>query len=182
MMEKNQLRNHMKTIRDFIIAEEKDQYDRVIFNKVINSEYYNKSSIIFVYVSFNSEVDTHRIIKHALENNKIICVPKIINKTKGMKAVRINTIEELKRNSFGILEPENFSNIINPEEIELMIIPGLAFDKKGGRVGYGAGYYDKYIKAAKKNIKKVGLAYRFQLVSEVPKEEHDVVMDVIITD
>lgn len=181
MMEKEQLRNHIKTIRNSMTANEKMEYDEAIYNKVINSDYYSKSKTIFIYVSFGSEVDTHRIIKHGLENNKIICVPKIINKAKGMKAVRINTMKELKANSFGILEPQTFLNTINPEEIDLMLIPGLAFDKKGGRLGYGAAYYDRFIKCARKNIYKIGLAYHFQLVSEILMEEHDMAIDDVIT-
>jgi 5-formyltetrahydrofolate cyclo-ligase len=97
-----------------------------------------------------------------------------------MKAVIIQSMNELQLSSFGILEPEDFQNSVDPKEIDLLFIPGLAFDKKGGRIGYGAGYYDRYLKTVREDAYKVGLAYDFQIIPSVPMETYDTFIDDII--
>ncbi|HID0825153.1 TPA: 5-formyltetrahydrofolate cyclo-ligase, partial [Clostridium botulinum] len=81
-----------------------------------------------------------------------------------------------------ILEPKNFKNIVDSKEIDLAILPGLAFDNKGGRLGYGGGFYDRFIPKLKKEVSKIALAYDFQILKEVPKDAHDVLVDDIIID
>lgn len=179
-MDKKELRQYIKDIRNNVSQEQKSYLDNLIFEKAINSDYYKSSDCIFIYVSFGNEVDTHRIINYSLANNKIICVPKVINKKEGMKAVRIQSLEELHLSSFGILEPKDLQNSVDPKEIDLLFIPGLAFDNKGGRIGYGAGYYDRFLKTVREDAYKVGLAYDFQIVSSVPMENYDTFIDNLI--
>jgi 5-formyltetrahydrofolate cyclo-ligase len=181
-MDKKALRKHMMELRQSFSNETRSQYDSIIYNKLINCEYYNNAKVIFVYVSFMDEADTHKIINHALQNNKTVCVPKIINRTEGMKAVKIDSLSELKENGFGILEPETTTAAVDPKDIELILVPGLAFDKNGGRLGYGAGYYDRFFCEVRAEVKKIAVAYSFQVVDEVPMEEHDVLIDHIVTD
>ncbi len=171
----------MKKLRESVSSEIKSQYDEAIYKKLINSTYYDNAKVIFVYVSFGYEVDTHRIINHALKDNKIVCVPKVLNRTEGMKAVKINSLEELKVSNFGVLEPESTINEVEPLDIDLLLIPGLAFDENGGRLGYGAGYYDKFLGEIRTNANKIGLSYSFQLMEAVPIEEHDMPIEHIIT-
>jgi len=180
-MNKNELREHMKSLRDSIAVKDKADMNRSILNKVVMNKFYTEAETIMTYVSFGSEVDTLCIIKHALENNKIVCVPKIINKNKGMKAIKIEDLDDLKKNKFGILEPVSFDREIDAKDIDLFLIPGLAFDKNGGRIGYGAGYYDRFLKNSKDNSLKIGLVYDFQLIDRVPMTENDVYMDIVIS-
>lgn len=180
-MNKKELREHMKELRDSITCEKRARYDEVIYKKVINCEYYTNAKILFSYVSFGSEVCTHKIIEHALANNKTVCVPKVINRTEGMKAVKINSLEELNQGNFGVLEPENLEKSIAPEAIDLILIPGLAFDKFGGRLGYGAGYYDSFLKEVKKDALKIALSYSIQILDKVPMEAHDIFIENLIT-
>jgi 5-formyltetrahydrofolate cyclo-ligase len=180
-MDKNELREYMKSLRCSISIEEKDKKDRSIFNKVVNNKQYIEAETIMAYVSFGLEVDTISIIKNALDNNKIVCVPKIINKKDGMKAVKIEKLEDLIKNKFGILEPLSFDKEINGKDIDLFFVPGLAFDKNGGRIGYGAGYYDRFLKNSKDNSLKIGLAYDFQVIDNVPMAENDIYLDIIIS-
>lgn len=181
-MDKDELRNYIKGLRNSMPAVEKSKYDEIIYKKVISSEYYKRAKVLFIYVSFEKEVDTHRIINYSIANNKIVCVPKVINVSEGMKAVRISSMNELKKGHFGVLEPESFLNEVKPDEIDLIIIPGLAFDKSHGRIGYGRGYYDRFLKSSKKDAAKVGLGYHFQLISKVPMGDKDEPVDNIITD
>lgn len=180
-MDKNELREQMKSLRSSMTMEEKRKQDSIIFNKILNSNCYKEATTLMVYVSFGLEVDTKCIIKHALENNKIVCVPKIINKKSGMKAIKIQSLNELIRNKFGMLEPVSFEKEIFSQDIDLFLVPGLAFDNMGGRIGYGAGYYDRFLKDADDKSFKIGLAYNFQVIEKVPMTENDVYLDAIIT-
>ncbi|MFL0267760.1 5-formyltetrahydrofolate cyclo-ligase [Candidatus Clostridium radicumherbarum] len=179
-MDKKELREHMVNTRNSMSVENKAAKDRNIFNQVIMSKYYIEAETIMTYVSFGSEVDTLCIIKHALENNKIVCVPKIINVSQGMKAIKIQSLGDLIKNKIGILEPVSFDNEIESKDIDLFLVPGLAFDKSGGRIGYGAGYYDRFLKASMVSSVKIGLAYDSQLIDMVPMTENDVYMNIVM--
>lgn len=181
MITKNELRKIMIEKRKALPKEKKKNLDEIIFNKVISSEYYKKAKNIFIFVSMGDEVDTINIIKHALKDNKSICVPRVISKLKGMETVEIKTLEELKPGKFGILEPKAGNNIINAEVIDLVLLPGLAFDKAGGRLGYGGGFYDRYLLNLNKNVPKVGIGFDFQIIDKVIMEKYDNYIDGIIT-
>lgn len=179
---KDSLRKILAQQRDSISYENKIIYDKKIFDFLIHSDFYISSKIIFIYVSFKNEVYTHKMIDYLLKSGKIVCVPKVISKEKGMKAVQIKDFYELKSGKYGILEPENLGNIILPQNVELAIIPGLAFDLKGGRLGYGGGYYDRFLRLMKDNAFKYGLGYFMQIVDKVPEEPWDVRLNGIITE
>lgn len=181
MKNKNEIRKYIKEKRKNLNKNDKEILDSKIFNKLINSEEYCTCNNIFLYVSFNGEVDTYRIINHALKNNKSVYVPKVVSKEYGMKAVRIKGFNELKKGAYGILEPKDFCDAVFEKDIDLILIPGVAFDLKGARVGYGGGFYDRFLCKVSPKAKKIALAYDFQILDKVPKEEHDVIIDKIIT-
>ncbi len=160
---------------------DKEKLDGIVFNKIINDNYYKASRCIFIFVSYNGEVDTHRIIKYALKDKKIVCVPKVISKKEGMISVKIDKFEDLKPGTYGILEPTDTSSTINACNIDMVFVPGAAFSKSCGRVGYGGGFYDRFLKNTNEWCKKIALAYDFQIFDEVPMEKYDVWMDGIIT-
>ena len=180
---KTSLRKDMIALRDGVNIENLKEYSNTIFNKIISTEEYRNSEVIFIFVSFGSEVYTHNLITYSLNMGKRICVPKVISKKDGMKAIEIKSLEELTPSIYGILEPEiKESNIIDEKSIDLVIIPGVAFDKKGGRIGYGGGFYDRFLPLLRKDSKKIAIAYSFQIIEEVPREENDFLVPCIITD
>jgi 5-formyltetrahydrofolate cyclo-ligase len=181
-MDKKSLRKQMRVLRDSVSPQEKELYDQNIFSKITTSAFYRESKNIFIYVSFGSEVETHSIIEQAIKDNKTVYVPKVINREEGMAAVKITALSELKASSFGILEPETISEEAKPWQLDLILIPGLAFDKRGGRLGYGAGYYDRFLNDAKPETNKIGIAYSCQVIDEVPMDEKDIFVDSIITE
>ena len=181
MKTKSELRKIMKEKRKALSKKNKQELDLVIFNKVIESKYYKKATNIFIFVSQEDEVDTINIINHALKHNKIICVPKVISKLQGMEVLQIKSLEELEPGKFGIFEPKLGNTIISAETIELVLLPGLAFDKEGGRLGYGGGFYDRYLMKLNKDTPKIGLGYDFQIVDKVIMEKYDNYIDGIIT-
>lgn len=183
MDSKSYLRKTLIKLRDDISKEHRKDKSESIYQKIINSDFYKKSHNIFIFVSYGSEVDTHRIIKHSLNIGKRICVPKVINKDQGMKAVEIISWTDLSESYKGILEPElRENNVVNEEEIDLVVVPGVAFDHKGGRLGYGGGFYDRFLLKLSKKCKIAAIAYKEQIVNDIPMDEHDVKINCIITD
>lgn len=180
-MEKKELRKRMLKLRDEQRPADRALWDDIIFSKLTGSSDYREAKVVFIFVSFRSEVDTHRIIRKALEDGKVVGVPKVLSKAEGMKAFRIESMEDLAEGYFGVLEPKEGCPEIPAADIDLIVMPGAAFDREGGRIGYGGGFYDKYISEAGRGIRKVALAYRMQILDKVPMEENDMRVDAIIT-
>ena len=150
-----------------------------IFKNLLKTDILNYNHIL-VYSDFKNEVKTGDIIKYLLEKNKNIYLPVCnINKL----IFHVAKITKLKFdshiNSYGIAEPELSGNIDNV--IDCAIVPGIAFDKKGNRIGFGKGYYDKFFDK-NKNIFKIALCYELQLVECIPSDPLDYPMDLIVTE
>ena len=99
-----------------------------------------------------------------------------------MKAVKINSLDELIVDNYGILEPKYVDKNNIGDNFDLIIMPGVAFDRCGNRIGYGGGYYDKYLLNIKEDIKKIALAYDIQVIDDIHREKHDIKVDCIITE
>jgi 5-formyltetrahydrofolate cyclo-ligase len=173
-MEKDELRKKYLVIRDNVI--DKENKSRIIFNKIINHEYYKNAKVIAIYNSFKSEVDTKYLINYSLNNNKIVLLPRI--EKDNMNFYRIDSLNNLVKNKYGIDEPIN-NNLYNKEDIDLMIVPGIVFDKNNNRIGYGKGYYDKYLKNS--SIYTIGILYSEQLIDNIEVTNNDIKLNEIIT-
>lgn len=178
---KKDLRNLVYKNRSELNINIKSDWDLIIFKKLLENEFYKSASVIFTYVSFGGEVDTVNFIKKALSDGKTICIPKVISKKEGMEAYKITSLNDLEKGYYGILEPKNHCQLINPSDINLIIMPGVAFDKANGRIGYGGGFYDRYLKRVSSVTKKIALAYAFQVFDSIPTDEFDEKVDLIIT-
>lgn len=179
-MDKTELRKSLKKERNSLPKEIKNEFDMRIFQEIINSKVYEESQRVFIYVSYNSEVDTIPLIKYSLEKGKRVCVPRVLDKEGNMESLYIDSLGELREGMYGILEPVSTKKA-SPIDIELVITPGLAFDKEGGRIGYGKGYYDRYLKLSNNAI-KMGVCYDFQVVPSLPTTKEDIKMDMIISE
>jgi 5-formyltetrahydrofolate cyclo-ligase len=180
--DKKALRIEVLKKRESISKKEKDLLDKIILDKLYESNLYKTSKNIFVYVSFRDEINTIKLIERALLDNKNIYVPKVYNSTKTMKAIFINSLDKLEKNKMGILEPKDDTLVIDKNDIDLIIVPGAVFDKSFNRIGYGGGYYDRYLEEIKYKNNKIALAYDFQIIDEIEAESHDIKVDYIITD
>lgn len=190
-MTKNGIRNSLKEKREQLQPKEQEAFSKAIRERLFQSEAYHRCTRLFAFASFQSEVDTFGIIKQSLAEGKEVFLPKV--KAKDMVFYRIEGLQELIRSSYGILEPvgrqDGRESIGKEEELinekgtsNLMLMPGLAFDVSGNRIGYGAGYYDRFLaKYPKSTFYKVALAYDFQIMEEIPAEAYDQRVDVIIT-
>lgn len=183
---KETIKSNKKNIRKSIIAkrdlkkEENSLNDSKIFNNLISLNSYKRAKKVFVYIGFGSEINTKSLIEIMLKEGKEVFVPKVLEEE--MIALKITSLNNLIESKFKILEPVGEKSDIDGEEFDLIIMPGVAFDRSGNRIGYGKGYYDKYLKDVKSDIKKIALAYELQLIEEIETEEHDLKVDSIITE
>lgn len=179
---KKDFRKYVLETRDSIEVKKRLEWDEIIFAKLINSKFYKESKTIFTFVSFKSEVNTHKFIEHALKDNKIIGVPKIETKQTGIEVFQINSLKDLENGYFDTLEPISKCPKINNENIDFIVMPGLAFDRDGGRIGYGGGFYDRFLMSLNEKVSKIAIAYHFQVFDEVPTNGLDVNVDGVITE
>lgn len=173
-MNKNETRIKFKEIRKKLRGN--------ITEDFFESDIYLNAHKIFTFVSYGSEINTCNIIRKAFEDKKIVAVPYMTGKPHDMVFLRINSFDELKPNKIGISEPEyNVENIVSSDKNTLVIVPGLAFDSEFYRIGYGGGYYDKYL-SENEYAAAAGICFEEQITDRVPKDEYDVKMDLIVTD
>lgn len=146
---------------------------------ICQGELWEKSELVYLYASFGSEVATNAIFLTCLEEKKKVAFPKVISKGK-MEFYEVKTKSDLQPGYQGILEPiHTCQKCLKPG---LMIVPGVAFDGKRQRIGYGGGYYDRYFATHQKSqYYKIGLAYSFQIVSQIETEVFDETVDQVIS-
>lgn len=178
---KNEMRKNFLDIRNNIPSDEKKRLSSLIQRSVVESDMYKKADKVFIYVSMKNEVGTDEIIDRAINDGKTVAVP-ISKENRNMYFVPYLGIENMVKTKFGVFEPvSEIENEILPDEDSIMIVPGVAFDEEGNRMGYGGGYYDTYIE--KYHVENtVALAFDVQLQKTIPNEKHDKKMKYIITE
>ncbi|HOK49772.1 MAG TPA: 5-formyltetrahydrofolate cyclo-ligase [Sedimentibacter sp.] len=181
MKSKKELRKKILGIRNKMPKEDVENNSRIIMNKIIGLKTYKQSKVIFVYMDFKNEVMTSDLIKHMLAEKKRVVIPytDIVNTL--VIPSEITEEADLKLSPFGYNEPKKIMPV-DVEEIDLVLVPGVVFDKNLNRIGFGKGYYDRILKNLKPGAKKIGLAHDFQVLDEIPAEDHDIKMDMIITE
>jgi len=185
-MDKQALRRDILAKRMALPAAERAAADQAILQKIqayhthLNRE---DEAVWLVYLDFRGEVGTEQVIEWALAQGIIVCAPLVVKAERRLIPVRIRSLDELVVGAYGIREPVlREENVIAPEQIDVVLLPGVAFNRTGGRLGYGGGYYDRFLPQLRADCVKVALAYELQVVDELPVEEHDVWYDVLITE
>lgn len=180
---KKQIRQDILNLRNSISKEDIEKKSRLIYDRLVSFSKYKDSKTILSYINFGSEVITSTIIDYSLKNGKTVNIPYCIKETKEMVACRFTSWTDLAVSTYGILEPiKEKIFIADRSAIDFILIPGAAFDKSGNRVGYGAGYYDRFLCSINSNIPKVALAYSIQIAPKVPRGIYDIPVDYIITE
>lgn len=178
-MKKEVVRKHMLSLRKNMTEQERKEKDACIRNRLYDTECFRCAECFFPFVSYGTEVDTQMILHRLLEMGKKVAVPRVQGQE--MEFYVIRSFQDLEKGTMGILEPVTEERVVPSEGI--MLLPGLAFDLKKNRLGYGGGYYDRYFeKYLCDNVKKIALAYDFQVVEQLETERFDRKADVIITD
>ncbi|MBS4537055.1 5-formyltetrahydrofolate cyclo-ligase [Clostridium sp. D2Q-11] len=178
---KEYLRKKVLKKRDQLNRDDVDSLSGNIISYLMRMPQFQKSKAIMVYLSFKNEVDTFKLIELMMEMNKTIIVPYTDKKENVLIPSRLKDLgDSLSKNPYGYLEPkEDALDPIKPKEIDLVIVPGLVFDKLGNRIGYGGGYYDKLL--SQTDAFKVAVAYDFQIFPRIIPNKHDIPVDYIVT-
>jgi 5-formyltetrahydrofolate cyclo-ligase len=178
---KDDIRKELKKKREGLPYDEVIKKSRIIKERLYSLDDYKESIIILFYVSYDNEVSTHDMIKETLKKGKRVIVP-FIDEDRSMLLSELRRWSELTLGAYNILQPKReYLRVVDPDEIDLIIVPGIGFDMHGNRIGHGFGYYDDLLKKTKK-AKKYGLAFESQIIDLVPCEKHDVKVDRIITE
>jgi 5-formyltetrahydrofolate cyclo-ligase len=178
-MNKNDLRVKYIKIRENIT--EKEEKSKIIAKKLLSFDVLKEAKVIGIYVSMKNEVDTHNVINKLLMTGKRVCVP-LINNDGTMRFIYIDSLENMIVNKFGTLEPSSINEIANMDEIEVMVMPGVCFDRYGNRIGFGKGYYDRYLEKDN-HIKKIGIAFDEQVINgKINIEDFDIKYDYLFTE
>ncbi len=155
----------------------------LIRHNLFGIKQFKQAMTVMFYLSFRNEVQTPLMVRQALHEGKRVGVPVVCNNTKQLLISELHDLDnELRPGSFGILEPKpQFVRPMELSQIELVILPGVAFDELGHRLGYGGGYYDKLLEQADNQL-LFGLAYESQVVSALPTLPHDVKVNMLVTE
>lgn len=177
-MDKNSLRHTMAARRDSLEAAARILAGRHLLEKLKEMKEFQDSKWIYLYASYGSEVPAWEVLDYCLATRKKTALPRVLDRGK-MEFYQISKREDLKEGFRGILEPQAGCPLVR--EAGLMILPGLAFDNKGGRLGYGGGYYDRYLSMkGDEHYIKIGACYTFQIIPSVPQDALDVKLDFIL--
>jgi len=178
---KADIRKEMLKKRDEHHSKGGHQNCLIIMDSLLRLIEFREAKCVLLYASKGSEVHTDGIIRSALSLGKRVVLPVTKKEEKKLVLYEIHSMEELAPGAFGIMEPqENEARRVEPEDIDLAVVPGVSFDKRGHRIGYGMGYYDALL--PKIGGKKIGIAYGFQIVERVPEDPHDIAVDMIVTE
>ena len=177
---KSAVRKKIAVLRDALSKKDSPVMDRMIEKRILGLEEFKKARSVMFFASFRSEVNTFPAIRKALELKKHVVLPKVTGKK--LALFEVSCLERnMTRGSYGIMEPRASCKKVNAKEIGLVFVPALAFDRKGGRIGYGGGYYDRFLKGIPLS-KRIGLAYSFQVLERLPQKQHDLKVAKIITE
>jgi len=159
--------------------EERNRKSRVIKDKLFRTKIFQKAQRVMFYISFDGEVDTQKMIKEAQKLGKIIAVPVCSKNRIIIRPCILHGRVKLKKGPYGICEPA-VKKSIAPKDLDLVVVPGVAFDKKGNRLGRGKGCYDRFLKKLNSNIASIGLAFDFQILPTIPASSTDVRVNKVI--
>ena len=178
---KKVIREKYRKIRREIPEDQRKSAEEKITENLFSLPEYEAARLIYCYVSIDDEADTRRIIEESLRRGKKAAVPRVTGKHR-MEFCLIRSFADLRPGFLSIPEPEPWcEKSAPPSEETLVILPGTAFDRKGGRIGYGGGYYDAYLEG-KENCRKAALAFHAQVAEKVPADSHDIRVDIIVTE
>lgn len=182
-MDKKELRKSLMGKRSEYPKELREKMDKKAFENLIKTEEYKNSENIFVFISFRDEIDTHEAVRYFIKDNKNVFIPYTEEGKEKMRLTRLKDMEDLVPGHFGILSPKKEDlDFIDHNIIDLVLVPGLAFDDEGYRIGYGGGFYDKFFADLISKPKKIGYCYSFQLIDKIPHDDYDIPVDMVITD
>ena len=177
---KKKMKSEMLTKRRSHHCELIEKKSAAIMERLFGLPEFAKAKTVLFYASKKDEVQTFGMIQRALDIGKKVALPITVVEGKNLVLSEIRNLKRLDEGAFDVLEPMDYAPVA-PEEVDLVIVPGVAFDVRGDRLGHGMGYYDKLLKQMPDAL-FVGLAFEFQMVEDIPEEEHDVSVHKVVTE
>jgi 5-formyltetrahydrofolate cyclo-ligase len=170
-----------------VAQKDKDAVSRTIVSAFLNLPAYQAAKTVMFYVDAGSEVRTRHQLPDALASGKRVVVPWCVVETNELELFHLEAMSELDEGAYKILEPAEHLRLapgkrVAPEELDLVMVPGTAFDPRGGRMGQGKGYYDRLLGRVRPDAPLVALAFDGQIFDEIPVAPHDVFMDLVLTE
>ena len=182
---KSFLRRRMLGRRDVMDTRTRAALSRARVRDIVETSVYRRSNTVMAYASFGSELQTDEFVRHVLDQGKILLLPKVNRQRELLEIYRVrDPVQDLRVGTWGIREPRpDRCTRVEPAIIDFVLVPGLAFDRRGGRLGYGGGFYDKLLADSLSPCAwLVAGAFESQMVEKVPVDEHDMPMDVVVTE
>lgn len=178
-LSKEELRDRARVVRSGLTPDEIRSFSRSICDSLRSQ--LNGERSVMVYVSKPPEVDTMPLIRHFIDHDIDVIVPIIERETRSLRLSRLDDPGNLVVSTFSVPEPIGNEIPVKGEDLEVIIVPLLAFDRSGHRLGYGAGYYDRFLSSCPQ-AKRIGAAFSCQEIRSVPADANDVAMDIIVTE
>lgn len=181
-MDKVELRHQLRSRIAELSDDQRNNKSKLAYQYLINTEEYKNASVVMIYLPLPHEIETTLVILHAWQQEKTVAVPKVSWQQRHMIPVEISSLEVgFSTEKGGLKNP--ITGVPMPfEEIDLVVTPGLGFDRHGNRLGKGGSYYDRFFGSELLRAKKCGYAFSEQIVESVPVEEHDRPVDFLVTD
>ncbi|MBI3601789.1 MAG: 5-formyltetrahydrofolate cyclo-ligase [Candidatus Omnitrophica bacterium] len=181
MKDKSSLRKYYLELLKKQASKDRRNKSRLIEAKLFELDAVQRAKTILFYASLPGEVDTFAMIVKAIQLKKRICLPMVVRHQRKMIPTLTKKVTDLENGVYGIAQPRyDASKAVALEDIDAVIVPGLAFDRSNNRLGRGAGYYDRFLKNLPPDIPTIGLAFDFQLTDRLPVQQHDVAVSVVV--
>ena len=175
---KEKFRKTAAALRIIIPKKDRERWNHIIQKQLLSREEWTNARTICLYMSLPEEVSTHVLFVTALSQKKVVVLPRV--ERSGLQLHIVTSVRDLVRGAHGVLEPKKSCKRLAPKSVDLFIIPGVAFDKQGYRLGWGKGYYDRLLKGL--TAFKIGLSFDIQVVAEAPHTSYDVPMTSVISE
>ena len=181
---KSELRREYTPMREAMDPGEVERLSEKIIDTILKLPVFKRAETVMVYLNFKNEVDSLRMIEESYKAGKKVVIPYCVKETMEIIPSELNDIEtEIVKGKNGYLQAKR--ECVKPvpiEEIDLIVVPGIAFDKRCYRLGFGAGYYDRFLRKLNFEKPTIGLCYDFQIIHSIPIEDHDIPLDFVITE
>jgi len=180
--QKKQLRRQMRQLLKQVRPQQRQQASKRAAETLCQADEYRRSRTIMVFLAMPTEIDTVPVIERAFDEGKVVCAPRVDWRQHLMRPIRITSLTEgLVETEYGYLEPGD-GPVVAIDQIDLVLVPGLAFDLQGNRLGRGAGFFDRFLSDPRCRAFSTGYAFQFQVVSRVPCGPNDRRIDALVTE
>jgi len=179
---KKELRKRLLSIRRSLSAGEVLARSEKVIDNLLGSGLLDGANTVALYASADNEVDTRGLFDRLVGEGRRALLPRVIGNGPEIEFLAATDWDSLVKSVLGIPEPSEGPAAVEPEEIELVVVPGVGFDRRGGRMGYGMGCYDRALGRLLPDARSVGIGYDFQVLDEVPMEEHDALLSAVVSE